>query len=310
MRDILNVIKTKGVISPTDMTANNTLSVDKSRKVINTIVDSSDFLKKINVYQTKKLQTSIDTWNLAKGILVRVAPGNSPTDEQRQKLGVGSVTLDNKPVQLFAKITQDTLEDNADNPKFESETFESFARAFATDLQNLGMIGEKDDYSSNEFKNLNKGWFTLAKEVSGVKKIEHKKASKMVDKLAALVKAHNEEVLKDSVILISQADYLAFQTEVGSKNGGLGVLLNANAKSILDVPLEVAAFVPKGKFLMTPLKNLVMSLGLAVRRVRWYDNEESSLKYKFEVYNDYQIAVPEWVTLSEENESDTDGDGI
>ncbi|HDX8132273.1 TPA: phage capsid protein, partial [Campylobacter fetus subsp. venerealis] len=84
---------------------------------------------------------------LASGILVRVNSGDKPTNAQRQKIGVSSVLIENKVVQLFAKITQDTLEDNAENPNFENETFDSFATAFSNDLQNLGMIGSKDDYA-------------------------------------------------------------------------------------------------------------------------------------------------------------------
>ena len=210
----------------------------------------------------------------------------------------------------MASITQDTLEDNADNPKFETETFAEFDKAFSNDLQNLGMIGEKDDYAGDAFKNLNKGWFTLAKENSDVVKLEHKKVSKMIDKLSAVVKASNEDVLTQSVILISQSDYLAYQQEIGGRSGGLSILLNSGANHILGVPLEVASFVPKGKFLMTPLKNLIMSVGLDIRRTRWYDVEESCLKYKFEVYNDYQLAVGKWAVLSEENDADSDGDGI
>lgn len=228
----------------------------------------------------------------------------------KEKLSVSSVKLDNKVVQLWAGITQDTLEDNADNPKFEAETFNGFDEAFSNDLQNLGMIGEKDDYAGDAFKNLNKGWFTLAKENSDVVKLEHKKASKMIDKLSAVVKASNEDVLTQSVILISQSDYLAYQQEIGGRSGGLSILLNSGANHILGVPLEVASFVPKGKFLMTPLKNLIMSVGLDIRRTRWYDVEESCLKYKFEVYNDYQLAVGKWAVLSEENDADSDGDGI
>lgn len=278
--------------------------------MISTIIEKNQFLQKITIDKTKKLQKTFDIWSLASGILVRVNPGNKPTSAQREKLGVGSVKLDNKAVQLWASITQDTLEDNADNPKFETETFAEFDKAFSNDLQNLGMIGEKDDYAGDAFKNLNKGWFTLAKENSDVVKLEHKKVSKMIDKLSAVVKASNEDVLTQSVILISQSDYLAYQQEIGGRSGGLSILLNSGANHILGVPLEVASFVPKGKFLMTPLKNLIMSVGLDIRRTRWYDVEESCLKYKFEVYNDYQLAVGKWAVLSEENDADSDGDGI
>lgn len=310
MKGLLDIAKATGTISATDMQAGGTLKPEVARKVINTIVEKNEFLQKITIDKTKKLQKDLSVWSLASGILVRVDQGKSPTETQRQKIGVASVKLDNKPVQLFARITQDTLEDNADNPNFEKETFDSFAKAFSNDLQNLGMIGEKDDYSSKSFKNLNKGWFTLAKEKSATVKLQHKAASKISDVLAAMVKAANADVLKESVIVISQADYLTYQQEIGGKNGGLSILLNAGAKHVLGVPLEVASYVPKGNFLLTPLKNLIMSMGLEVRRVRWYDNDESSLKYKFELYNDYEIGVEEWVVLSEPDESDTDGDGV
>ncbi|MBR8466341.1 P2 family phage major capsid protein [Campylobacter sp. faydin G-140] len=304
------IAKTTGPIKATDMYESGALRPEVSRKIINTIVDKSEFLSKITIDKTKKLQKSFDVWGLANGILVRVTPGKAPTEAQRQKLSVKSVLLDNKPVQLYAKITQDTLEDNADNPNFESETFDSFAKTFSNDLQNLGMNGENDDYSNQEFKNLNKGWFTLAKEKYGVKKLEHKKESKISARLIAMVKSSSEDAQKDSVIILSQTDYLAYQEELGNKNGGLSILLNTGANQILGIPLVVAEFVPKSKYLMTPLKNLIMSIGLDIRRVRWYDHEKSSLMYKFEVYNDYEIGVDSWVTLSEESEADSDGDGV
>lgn len=304
------IAKAAGPIKAIDMYESGVLRPEVSRKIINTIVNKNEFLSKITIDKTKKLQKSFDIWGIANGVLVRVASGKAPTEGQKQKIGVKSVLLDNKPVQLFVHITQDTLEDNADNPNFESETFESFAKTFSNDLQNLGMNGEKDDYSSQEFKNLNKGWFTLAKEKAGVKKLEHKKESKILDRLTAMVMASSDDAVKDSVIILSQFDYLAYQKEIGHKNGGLGILLNTGANQVLGVPLVVVDFVPKSKYLMTPLKNLIMSMGLDIRRVRWYDHEKSSLMYKFEVYNDYEIGVDKWVTLSEESEADSDGDGV
>lgn len=309
-KSLSEIIKSNGSINATDMYANSTLRPEVTNKIIKTIVEKSDFLSKITLDRTKKLNKSFDIWNLASGILVRVNAGDKPTDAQRQKIGVSSVLIENKPVQLFAKITQDTLEDNAENPNFENETFDSFATAFSNDLQNLGMIGAKDDYSESKFAHLNKGWFILAKESSEVKKLEHKSTSKIVDRLSAMVENANEDVLNDSVIIISKKDLIAYNKEIGAKNGGLSILLNKGANNILGVPLIGVSFVKSGEYMLTPLKNLIFSIGLDIRRQRWYDNEESSLKYKFEVFCDYQIGVPSWVVLSTTNEADTDGDGV
>ncbi|HDX8149214.1 TPA: phage capsid protein, partial [Campylobacter fetus subsp. venerealis] len=216
----------------------------------------------------------------------------------RQKIGVSSVLIENKVVQLFAKITQDTLEDNAENPNFENETFDSFATAFSNDLQNLGMIGSKDDYAESKFENLNKGWFALAKENAKTTKITYAENSTMLSRLTSLVENANDDVLNGSAIIISKKDLIAYNKEIGNKSGGLSILLNQGANNILGVPLIAANFVKSGEYMLTPLKNLVFSIGLDIRRQRWYDNEESSLKYKFEVFCDYQIGVPEWVVLS------------
>lgn len=309
-KNLRELLKATGTINAVDMYSTSTLRPEVSNKIIKTIIDKSDFLSKVTLDKTKKLSKSFDTWNLASGILVRVNSGDKPTNAQRQKIGVSSVLIENKVVQLFAKITQDTLEDNAENPDFENETFDSFATAFSNDLQNLGMIGSKDDYAESKFENLNKGWFTLAKESTKTKKLEHKAASKITDRLIAMVENANEDVLNQSVIIVSKKDLIAYNKEIGGKNGGLSILLNKGADNILGVPLIGASFVKSGEYMLTPLKNLIFSIGLDIRRQRWYDNEESSLKYKFEVFCDYQIGVPEWVVLSTTNEADNDGDGV
>ncbi|CUU83347.1 Phage capsid family [Campylobacter hyointestinalis subsp. hyointestinalis] len=309
-KNLSQILKSTGNINATDMYANGSLRPEVANRVIKTIIDKSDFLSKVTIDRTKKLNKSFDTWNLASGILVRVSSGEKPNDSQRQKIGVSSVLIENKPVQLFAKITQDTLEDNADNPNFENETFNSFATSFSNDLQNLGMIGVKDDYEESKFENLNKGWFSIAKESSGTKKLEHKTNSVIINRLIAMVENANEDTLNESVIIMSKKDLIEYNKQIGNKNGGLGILLNKGADNILGVPLLGVSFVKSGEYMLTPLKNLIFSIGLDIRRQRWYDNEESSLKYKFEVFCDYQIGVPSWVVLSTTSDSDTDGDGV
>ena len=297
-KGLSQILKAKGTITANDLYENGALTPEVSRKVINAIVEKNEFLSLITTDKTSKLQKSFDVWSIASGVLVRVNAGEAPTQAQREKLGVKNVLIENKPVQLYAKITQDTLEDNADNPDFEDEMFTSFAKAFSNDIQNLGLNGEKDDYADKEFKNLNKGWITLAKENDEVAKVEYEANSKVSERLIALVEASGD-MPKDAVIILSQSDFIAYQKEIGNKNGGFNVLLNAGANHVLGVPLKVVDYMPAGFYLMTPPKNLILSLGLDMRRTRWYDHDESSLKYKFEVFNDYQIGVAKWCALAQ-----------
>lgn len=298
MSTLTNLMKAGGGMKAQDFYADSTLKPEDSRKVINQIVDQSSFLKLISTDKTRKLTKSFDTWDLAHGILVRVQAGSAPKDSQKQKMSVGSVLLENKPVQLYAKITQDTLEDNADNPNFENEIFASFSRAFSNDLLNLGLNGVKDDYENNKFENLNKGWITLAKENAKSVKLKHKATDTLFSVLTNMIKGSADIIKHNGAFLVSHKNFIEYQLSLGKQNGGLPYLINAQAGQFMGLPIISVDFMPDDVIMLTPLKNLIMSMGLDIRRTRWYDHEESSLKYKFELYSDYQIAVGAWVSIS------------
>ncbi len=299
MKNILTLatILKAGSIAAADVTLSGELTPEASHAFVDVIKDNSKFLKKITIKKMKKLTATIDAWDVARGILVRVPSGEKPTEEQRKKLGLVGCKLEGKDVQLFARILQDALNDNKDNPNFEKETFENFAKAFGNDLALLGFIGEKDDYADKEFKNLNKGWLTIAKESDDAKKLKHAKNSKMIDRLKAVANNIHPDVANDAVILISPNDYRKYNTEVSDLNAA-NVLINGDAKKFLGVPLEVEPLMKDGELMATPLSNLVLGVGIEIRRNRFYDNEERALKYIFDTFCDYEIVVKKWVTTS------------
>ena len=298
----LNEILKSGTMRPSDFYANNILTPEQSNKIIDAITAKDGFLGSVTTDRTKKLQKTFDIWNLASGVLVRVPSGERPSDEERRKIGVKSVNLDNKPVQLFARITQDTLEDNANNPKFESQTFTDFSTTFSNDLQNLGLNGVKDDYADKKFENLNKGWLAIANESDQSIKFKYDKTSKMINRLSGVVKAAESFLSSNCVLLISKKDLLDFQEEIGKQSGGLAYLLGGGAAQILGTKIITADFMPVGTYLLSDLKNLIFSIGLDVRRTRWYDNDERALKYTFEMFCDYEIALKNRVVIASASE--------
>lgn len=287
----------KGSISATDTTLSGELHAQVAHAFVDAIKDNSKFLQKITTEKMKKITKELDAWDVARGVLVRVPSGDKPTDEQRKKLDVIGCTLESKPVQLFARVLQDALEENADNPKFEQETFSAFTKAFGNDLALLGFIGEKDDYADKKFENLNKGWFQVIKDSTDAKKITYAANAKQVTRLTALVDNIHDDVFGEAVILINPKDYRAYQKEL-SENAAASILVKGDAKEILGVPLEVNPLVKEGEYLATPLKNLVLGLGINIRRNRWYDGEERALKYVFDLYCDYEVVIKKWTTLS------------
>lgn len=292
--NLLEIAKS-GAITPESMYAGGQLRADAARKFINSVVAQNEFLKKITTHQSAKLKSQIDIWGLGEGKLVRVAGGTVPNDSQRARITPTVVSFDNLSVQLHTKILRSTLEDNKDNPNFEKETFETFSRGFGNDLLNLGINGVGD--SGTNFANLNKGWLQIAKDSNEVSKSEFEDATPICDRLTSLIKGA-KNIANDAVVLISKHDYTALQVELSAKNGGLSILLDGNARNILGVPLEVVPYMPNDIYMLTPLKNLFMSMTHTVVRDRWFDNDEAALKYRFEVFNDYEIVLKNQVSLA------------
>lgn len=287
-----------GSIAAVNATLSGSLTPEQAHNFIDAIKDNSGFMQKVTVEKMGRLTKELDAWDVARGILVRVASGEKPTEAQRAQLNLAGCKLDAKAVQLFARILQDALEDNKHNPKFEEQTFSSFSRAFGNDLVNLGFTGSSDTYDGS-FATLNKGWLQIAKDSVDTTKIEYATADSVTSRLTALAKSIHADALSDAVILVSPADYQTYNEEL-SANAAAGILIEGSAKKILGIPLEVNAFMPEGTYMATPLKNLVMGTVIDIRRNRFYDSEERALKYIFEVYCDYEIVVKKWVSIMTE----------
>jgi hypothetical protein len=300
--ELTEIIKTAGNMSAADFSLRGTLTPEQSHTLLDAIVDSSDFLKKVQTVKTRSLQKDLTAIDLANNILIQVAEGTRPSDAQRQKASLLGCTLNLKPAQMFGFIGNSALEDNAHNPRFESETFNAFAKSFANNLTNLGFVGTTDVYAAGTgFTTLNQGWVSLAQTASETIKGTYDPDDKVVDRLTALAESLNPDAVADASILISPADYQLYNRELSALNAPTYLIEN-NAPRILGIPLEVNKFMPTGVYLATPLKNLVLGVGLGVKRDREYSAEERGLKYIFSVYQDYEILIKKWVSVLVEEE--------
>lgn len=285
----------KASFAATDTTLSGSLTPEQAHNFVQVVKDNSDFLNKINVVKMGRLTKEVDAWDVAKGILVRVPSGQKPNEDQRKKLGLVGCKLDAKSVQLFARILQDALEENKHNPSFESETFEVFSKAFGNDLALLGFVGKSDTYA-NSFETLHKGWLQIAKDSSEATKVTYTESQSVSDRLKALVKSIAADAKANSVILINPNDVSTYNEELSKLNSPTH-LIEAGAKKILGVPFLESPLMPEGEYLATPLKNLLLGIVLDIRRNRWYDAEERALKYVFDVFVDYEIAIKKWVSI-------------
>ena len=299
MPDILtlnNILKSG--LSATDATLSGTLTPKQGRLFVSTIIASHALLGKVTTDVTGKLTKERSGWDTAKGLLTRHKSGSKAPDANLKKLGKIGCNLDmTKGVELNAKILDEAIEDNQDNPNFEKEQFASFATIFSNDLQYLGIVGT-DDSDDHEaiFTELAKGWIQIAKESTTVNK-PTSSGDSILFRLKHLVKNAHDDVKGTAAILMSSSDYMDYQFEIAEKYQDLATLLKADKKSFMDMPIETSADISNDEYLLTPLKNMIFGISSRVKRNRWYDNDEDALKYKFVVFPDYEFDVHKYVTL-------------
>jgi len=288
----------KSGLSATDATLSGSLTPKQGKLFVSTIVSSHALLSKVTTDITGKLTKERSGWDAAKGMLTRHKSGTKAPDANLKKLGKIGCNLDmTKGVELNAKILDEAIEDNQDNPNFEKEQFESFTTIFSNDLQYLGVVGtaDNDDHEA-PFTELAKGWLQIARESGTVNKPTSSNNS-ILYRLKHLVKNAHDDVKGSATILMSSADYMDYQFEIAEKYQDLATLLKADKKSFMDMPIETSPDLTNGEYLLTPLQNMIFGISSRVKRNRWYDNDESALKYKFVVFPDYEFDVHKYVTL-------------
>ncbi|MBP3223970.1 MAG: phage major capsid protein [Campylobacter sp.] len=300
MENLTKILKS-GEITPYTMAGNAVLEPERGIEFIKTITDKSALLKAVKIVRTSKLDKELDVHYLADRMLHRVKEGIGTNNYQ--SITNTPVMLRNLRVDLDVAVLRSTLEDNRDNPNFEKEIFDEFSTNFSNSLSDLALNGEEEQSKEEgrlnafeTFTKLNKGYIQILKDAEGTIKLTGK--SNVLDSLKAVAKAIPSEIFSEAVILANPMDLTSLQDEVGSKNGGLAILLNGGAKSVLGVPVIATDFMPRGTYIATALRNMIFSYGSDIEVKRWYDNDKEALKYRFSLYCDFQIAVPKWAVLS------------
>ncbi len=288
----------KADTKPTDVTLSGNLTPQQARTFIKAIVDRQSILKDVTVDTTSKLTKERSTYDIAKGVLNRHVSGTPVPAAAMKKLGKIGCTLDmTKGVSLNARILQDTINDNKDNPDFEKEQFENFAIAFMNDLDYLGIAGTADNASADApFTELAKGWVQIAKDSAAVVTVTTS-AQTITERLIYLVKNLHEDIKGGKAeIILSAVDYDDYQLEVADKYPTSGALVNGGMNTFMGYKLKANSNMDAGEYLATIPKNMVFGISNQIERNRWYDNESSCLRYKFVVYPDYEFDIHKYVT--------------
>jgi len=289
----------KDAISPSDLAVSGTITPTRANKFIDLIEKNNQILQKVTVIPMESLESEYDVWDMQKGSLVRVAEGSEPSSDQKKKLENKGRKLSAKPMQLFADVLRATILNNQHRPNLTAWLDGRFSIRFGNDLAYLGFVGEKDDYSNSLFKNLNKGWITIAKEESETKTGTYDSSDTMVERLQKLVDQADDEVGDDAKILIHRKDFIKYCIEVGKSTNSSALLIDAAAQGFAGYGFEVTNNMPTGSYMLTPLKNLVFGMANNIYRAREFNSRKRAIEYTFDIYADYDIAVPRYVSFIE-----------
>lgn len=288
----------KGVIAPEDIAVNGVLTPSQSSKFVDLIQNANEFLKEITVQPMDKLKTNYDVWDIARGILVRVPEGSKPTSRQLKKIKNSGRMLVAQPMQLFATLTKSSILNNRHKPNFAGWLEKKYSTAMANDMAYLGFVGKEDDYSNDNFENLNKGWIQVAKDDTDTKKVTYAESDTIKDRLDKLVEKADDTMPDNAKIMIHRKDFLKYCSEIGTSTNTSDLIITAAAKGHSGYEFKITNDMPRGEYMLTPLKNLVFGIVAEVGKSREWNGQERAINYTFDVNVDYDIAVPAYVTIA------------
>ncbi len=282
----------KDAISPSDLAVSGTITPTRANKFIDLIAKNNQILQKVTVIPMDSLKSDYDVWDMEKGVLVRVNEGADPSDAQKKKIQNAGRELDAKSMQLFADVLRATILNNQHRPNLTAWLDEKFSVKFGNELAYLGFTGESDDYANGLFTELNKGWVYLAKNETGTKTGTYATDDTMVERLEKLVDQADDDMGDDAKIIIHRKDFISYCIEVGKTTNSAALLIEAAAQGFAGYGFEVTNNMPTGKYILTPLKNLVFGMADKIYRAREFNARKRAIEYTFDIYADYDIAVP------------------
>jgi hypothetical protein len=301
-REILAKIA-KGAIAPADLSVGGVLEQEIAQRFIDLVVDESEFLKRISIKRVGKIEGAFKLLDIADEVLVRVAQGNDPADEQRTEPSRQDVSFVNKSAQLFFQLLFDTIDDNQKNPNFETELEGMFARKFSNDLTRLGFVGVADDYAGSAFARLNKGWLQVAKDGAPLaQRVNTSGATTVKEMLDDTLKAMPDKYKRAGLttFIVNRTDWEDFCDELGASAASVmaQILLDGKLPQYKGYPLLPMSQMPQSTLLFSGLGNYWMTMLTEIKRFREVRGTKRCIDYTFDLSNDYGLANPNAVVVA------------
>lgn len=280
----------KGLIGPGELNPGGALRPEASERLIGLVFEAG-FMKNVTTRRMKRLTADVGVFDLPRRSLVRVAEGSEPSAGQKVDPAEHGTTLTALPCQLYADIPLSFLRDNQDNPTVVSDLEASFARLFEGEFEDLAFNGTADTGAS--FLELNRGWLDIADDTVACPKvdIDPTAAGGWRAALKAALAAVPDQWRPQVSIVMNEGDADAYGFELGGHVTGTALVADSPLRRFLGRPIITSQFMPAGKALVTPPKNLVFGLTTDVRAEKQWSQRKRALEYTYDWACDYEIAI-------------------
>ncbi len=289
----------KGSIIPGDFTLAGELTPRQSRKLLDMVVEQSDFLKKITRHPMDDIKVEVPVIDVADRSLKRIPEGREPNSSDWVGVSYRGRILEAEEVDLPFAITYSTLVVwKKSGEDVEKKVAGAMAKRFANDLLDLGFNG--DSASSDNFLKLNDGWIKIAKTDSDTHKVNFTSGNltKWTERLEAVISALPEKYHARAVLVMRTGDYRALVKEIAQgSTGAYTLLLSEKVKEFLGYEIITVPYMPPEYVIFTPIENFVFGYLVPIRRYRRDNPMARQVEYLYSMHIDYQFSIADAVSV-------------
>ena len=289
----------KGSIIPSDFTLAGELTPRQSRKLLDMVVQQSDFLQRITRHPMDDLKVEVPAIDVLDRSLKRIPEGTEPSSSDWVGVTYKGRILHAEEVNLpFAVVYSTLIVWKKSGEDVEKKVANAMAKRFANDLLDLGFNG--DSASSDNFLKLNDSWTKIAKTDGDTHKINFTSESltKWSQRLEAVVSALPEKYHGKAVLVMRTGDYRALVKEIAGDNAGAyQILLSGKVKEFLGYEIVPVPYVPPEHVIFTPIENFVFGYLVPMRRYRRDNPMARQVEYLYSMHVDFQFSVADAVAI-------------
>ena len=236
------------------------LSAENADRFIDTVVNQSEFLKKITVKRMVSNTAYIDVIAIATRQFRSAVEATLATTAQTVNASatLPRRTLTGVEVILAADISYTFLRENIERAAAEQHLMGQFATAFANDMLDLCVNG--DDGSSTTFLAINNGWIDIALSDSNVNDVDVSGLSdwKEIFKQIWLGMPSAFRRMPNLAYLVSATNEMEYRYQLGERNTALGDRLVVENPPVYfnGIPVLTVYSWPDNYVMLTPVNNL------------------------------------------------------